>query len=150
MVAHVKSIVLLFAFLLGATLARGQSKGEHQGEEPVEIADPFFWAGPEGNLGIEITGSFNSEKQLIETLELSKQIGVFKSKKYPFDPKPWKLRDVLVMANFNGAGSVAVWRACGPKPLLLKYLERLRKGYESKSSFYTFSYKFIQFQLSRD
>ena len=88
--------------------------------------------------------------QLIRTLDLSRGIGLFKSKSYPFQPTSWKLRDILLSVDFNGSGYVAIWRVSGPKPLLMKYLESLRRASEGKSVFYTFSYKFIDVRASSD
>src|SRR5207247_11473582 len=90
------------------------------------------------------------EMQLIRTLDLSRGIGLFKSKSYPFQPTSWKLRDILLSVDFNGSGYVAIWRVSGPKPLLMKYLEGLQRGSEVKSVFYTFSYKFLYFRSRFD
>ena len=114
------------------------------------MADPYYWTWSEGNLGIQIWGNFQSEMQLIKTLDLSNGIGLFKSKSYPFQPTSWKLRDILLSVDFNGSGSVAIWRVSGPKPLLMKYLESLRRGSEDKSVFFTFSYKFIDVRANAD
>ncbi|HKQ80105.1 MAG TPA: hypothetical protein VJ810_40810 [Blastocatellia bacterium] len=119
-------------------------------DDPVHIADRYFYARPEGNLGIEIAGKFQSEEILKATLDLSAEIGVHKAKKYPFDETMWTLRDILVSVDFNANGSVAVWRVSGPKPLLLNYLERLKNQYEDKSLFYDFGHRFINFRPSTD
>jgi len=118
--------------------------------EPVLVADAYYWARPEGNLGLEIAGKFQSDEMLKATLDLSVEIGNYKAKKYPFDEKIWVLRDILVSVDFNGNGSVAHWRVSGPKPLLHRYLEMLKNQYEDKSLFYDFGYRFINFKPSTD
>jgi hypothetical protein len=116
----------------------------------VPVADAYYWTGPERNLGIEMTGKFQSEDRLKDVFNLSKAIGTFKDKRYPFEPTTWMLRDILISADFNANGSVATWRVSGPKSLLLGYLARLKEEYEDKSVFYDFSYRFIDFKPSTD
>jgi hypothetical protein len=119
-------------------------------DERVLVADVLYWTGPEGNLGIEISGKFQSEQGLKDVLSLSTEIGLLKDRKYPFNVKTWTLRDVLVSANFNANGSVATWQVSGPRPLLESYLDGLKRVYEDKSMFYDFGYRFIDFKVSTD
>lgn len=137
---------VLAAFLLLLVLGNPAQKPT----QPVLVADAYYWTGPEGNLGIEISGKFQSEDGLKEVLSLSNEIGLFKDKKYPFNVRSWRLRDILISVDFNANGSVAKWQVSGPEPLLLDYLDRLKKRYEDKSLFYDFSYRFIEFRPSPD
>src|SRR5678815_5339028 len=124
-----KRILLLTSLLLLPFSIHAQKASQPDAENSVLVADPYYWVGPEGNLGLEITGKFQSEESLAYTLNLSKEVGSFKSRHYPFDEKLWHLRDILVSVNFNATGSVATWQVSGPKPLLLAYLESLKKRY---------------------
>jgi len=135
-------VAVLFLFVLGNPT---QKATRH-----VLVADPYYWTGPEGNLGIEITGKFQSEEGLKGTLNLSNEIGLFKDRKYPFKLKSWRLRDILISVDLNSVGSVVRWQVSGPKPLLLGYLDRLKKDYDDKSVFYDLSYRFIVFKPSTD
>jgi hypothetical protein len=135
-------VAFLFLFVLGNPT---QKPTQH-----VLVADPYYWTGPEGNLGVEISGKFQSEDGLNDVLSLSNEIGLFRDKKYPFKVKSWRLRDILISVDFNATGSVAKWQVSGPEPLLLGYLDRLKKEYEDKSVFYDFSYRFIDFKPSTD
>jgi len=144
------ALLVAFYLLTSVGCAHDYGKAQEKGHDWSLVADPYYWAGSEGNLGIEIWGNFQSEMQLIKTLDLSSEIGLFKSKSYPFQSTSWKLRDILLSVDFNGSGYVAIWRVSGPKPLLMKYLESLRRGSEDKSVFYTFSYKFIDVRANAD
>jgi hypothetical protein len=138
-------VVVVTMFFLLSVGSQSQNKPGQ-----VLVADVYYWTGPEGNLGIEITGKFQSKDQQKDMLNVSKEIGTFKGKKYPFEPTTWTLLDILVSADFNANGSVATWRVSGPKPLLCDYLDRLKRAYEDKSVFYDFRYEFIDFRPSRD
>jgi hypothetical protein len=141
--------VLSAAFLLLVSLAAyAQESSSSKLGDPVLIADAYFWTGPEGNLGVEITGKFQSEEKLKNTLNLDGKVGRFKSKKFPFDDRNWVLRDVLVTVDLNAQGPVAIWRVCGPKPLIASYLEGLKKRHEDKSLFSDFGYKPVNFKPS--
>ena len=142
-----KQILLTILTLLALSQP---APAQREDKNRVLVADTYYWAGPEGNLGIEITGKFQSEQKLADTLNLFKEIGSFKDRKHPFDEKVWHLRDILVSENFNATGSVATWQICGPKPLLLAYLESLKRQYEDKSLFYDFGYRLINFNPSTD
>ena len=144
------ALLVAFYLLTSVGCAHDYGKAQEKGHDWSLVADPYYWAGSEGNLGIQIWGNFQSEMQLIKTLDLSSEIGLFKSKSYPFQSTSWKLRDILLSVDFNGSGYVAIWRVSGPKPLLMKYLESLRRGSEDKSVFYTFSYKFIDVRANAD
>ena len=144
------SLLLVFSLLTSVGCAHDYGRAQEKGHDWSLVADPYYWTWSEGNLGIQIWGNFQSEMQLIRTLDLSRGIGLFKSKSYPFQPTSWKLRDILLSVDFNGSGYVAIWRVSGPKPLLMKYLENLRRGSEDKSVFYTLSYKFIDLRPSSD
>jgi hypothetical protein len=143
-----RSLVTAVFVLVGVTATGMQHP--HVSKEPVLIADGFYWAGSEGNLGVRITGKFHSEELLIATFDLAAEIGEFKSKKYPFRPTPWTLRDILVLADFNGSGSVATWQVSGPRPLIEAYLASMKRRYEDRSLFYDFGYSEVNFQPSRD
>jgi len=116
----------------------------------ILVADAYYWSGPEGNLGIEITGKFQSEEGLKNILSLSSEIGLFKDRRYPSKERNWTLRDVLISVDLNANGSVATWRVSGPRPLLASYLDRLKRLYEDKSMFYDFGYSFVDFKPSND
>jgi hypothetical protein len=148
--AAMRSVILPAILLLAVWPAYAQETGRHEAKEFLYISDKYYWAGAEGNLGIEINGKFGSEAALITTLSLSTEIGPFKDRHYPFDERKWTLRDILVSVDFNGGGSVAKWQVSGPKPLLLSYLDGLKKKSEDKSSFYDFGYRFMTFKPSAD
>jgi hypothetical protein len=137
---------LLIAFLFCSLTFHAQQTKTPENTRSVIIADQYYWAGPEGNLGIEIVGKFQSEEQLFDTLNLQKMIGTFKAKKHPFNSTNWRLRDILVALDLNGNGNVAKWRVSGPKPLLMDYLEGLKQRYEDKSVFYDFGWTFVDFK----
>ena len=148
--ARKASLLVAFYLLTSVGCAHDYGRAQEKGHDWSLVADPYYWTWSEGNLGIQISGNFQSEMQLIKTLDLSSEIGLFKSKSYPFQPRGWTLRDILLSVNFNASGYVAIWRVSGPKPLLMKYLESLRRASEGKSVFYTFSYKFIDVRASSD
>lgn len=145
-----KSIFLTAILLLSICAAYAQELTRPAVKEFVEISDNYYWTGTEGNLGIEIDGKFESEAALMTTLTLSTEIGLFKDRHYPFNEKKWTLRDILVSVDFNGGGSAAKWRVSGPKPLLLSYLDSLKRKSEDKTFFYDFGYRFITFKPSTD
>jgi hypothetical protein len=138
--------LILFTLLVLAVQGTSQQRTGHT----VLVADPYYWPWSEGNIGIEITGKFQSEQGLLDTLNLTRDVGLFKDKKYPVNPRAWKLRDILISADFNATGSVAKWQVSGPRPLLLSYLASLQEQYESRSTFYDFGYRFIEFRPSTD
>ena len=119
-----KQILLIAILTLLALSLPAQATSQHEDKSLVLVADTYYWAGPEGNLGIEIKGKFQSEQKLADTLNLLKEVGSFKERKYPFNERVWHLRDILVSEDFNATGSVAKWQVCGPKPLMLAYLVR--------------------------
>ena len=145
-----KSMFLLGVLLLGGFGIYAQETKRKEVERPIEVGDAYFWSGSEGNLGLEINGKFESEEGLRDTLDLSKEIGQFKDKKYPFSSRAWVLRDILVSVDFKGSGAVATWRVSGPKPLMLSYLKSLEILYESRLLFYDFGYRFLVFKPSSD
>jgi hypothetical protein len=142
--------IFLALLVLASLPADAKVTREKKAEKPVLVADAYYWVGPEGNLAVEISGKFQSEDGLRDTLSLTKEIGRFKDRKYPFNEKSWTLRDILISIDFNSGGSVATWRISGPKPLLSDYVETLIGQYESKSLFYDFSYRAIKVKVSTD
>ena len=113
-------------FLLAVYVQNGSvSAGQH---DVVLVADQFYWAGPEGNSGLEIVGKFKTEEILKQTFDLTKEVG-------EFNGKVWTLRQILLSVDFNATGNVATWKVCGPKPLVSNYLEALKKD---GSLFYDF------------
>ena len=145
-----KRILLISILILFALSLLAQAGIQHEANSPTLVAETYYWVGQEGNLGIEITGKFQSEQKLADTLNLSKEVGSFKGRKYPFNEKIWHLRDILVSEDFNASGSVAKWQVSGPKPLVLAYLESLKRQFEDKSLFYDFGYRLIEFKPSND
>jgi len=138
-------LFLLLACLCCSLTVHAQTKtSENTG--PVLVADSYYWTGPEGNVGIEIVGKFQSEDLLFDTLNLQRIIGTFKAKRHPFNSTNWILRDVLVTLDLNGTGNVAKWRVCGPRPLLLDYLEDLKQRAEERSVFYDFGWSWVDFK----
>ena len=103
------------------------------------IADKYYWSGPEGNLGLSMTGKFTSLEKEAATFNLLEEVGLFKGRE-------WKLGDILVSADFNANGNVATWRVSGPKPLIAKYLDSLRSRYEDKSLLYDFGFSYVDFK----
>ena len=145
-----KQILLVATLTLLALSPAAQATSQYEEQSPVLVADTYYWAGPEGNLGMEITAKFQSEQKLEDSLNLLKEIGSFKARKYLFKEEIWHLRDILVSEDFNANGSAAKWRVSGPKPLMLAYIESLKRQYEDKSLFYDFGYRFINFRPSTD
>ena len=143
-----KRILLIASLILLPFSIHAQKTSQPDAKHFVLVADTYYWTGTEGNLGLEITGKFQSEQKLLETLNLSTEVGSFKGRKYPFNEKLWHLRDILVSVDFNATGSVATWQVSGPEPLVLLYLENLKKQYEAKSVFYDFGYKLVDFRPS--
>jgi hypothetical protein len=142
--------ILLIAILSSFALSLpAQAISQSEDKSTVLVADKYYWPGPEGNLGVEITGKFQSEQKLEETLNLFNEIGSFKDLNYPSE-KVWRLRDILVLEDFNATGSVAKWQVCGPKPLILEYLKSLKRKDEDQSLFYDFGYRLINFKPSTD
>ena len=141
-----KLLILIIAAFLFLTAAHAQQAKSSENKVAYTVADQYYWTGAEGNLGIEFNGKFQSEQKLTGTLNLLKEVGTFKAKKYPFGPRRWNLRDILISSDLNGNGNVATWRVSGPKPLLLSYLEDLKRGYEDKTVFYDFSYTILDFK----
>lgn len=123
--------------ILAAVLLLGGCASLHQ--EAVIVADQKYCWESEGNLGISISGKFNSSEKMAETLNLNKEIGTFNSRK-------WKLVDILVSMDLNANGDVATWEVSGPKPLLSNYLEDLEAKYKDNSLFYDFGYSFVNFK----
>ncbi len=105
----------------------------------VAVADRFFWSGAKGNLGLSLVGKFNSPEKMMETFYLSKPVAVFNG-------KLWKLNDILVSADFNANGNVANWKVSGPRPVLERYLDSLKAGYQSKSLLYDFAFSEVNFK----
>jgi len=128
-------LMLTIVYPVFADSTRELSK--HKKEDLLIVADQKYYWGPEANAGVSIFGKFNSSKLMNETLNLSKEIGLFKSKK-------WTLSDILVSMDLNANGDVASWIVSGPKPLLLSYLKELKNRYQDKTLFYDFSYTFIE------
>ena len=145
-----RSMFVTVILLVSVCPAYAQRTDKLEAKKSVLISDQYYWSAPEGNLGIEVDGKFESEAALITTLALSTEIGVFKDRHYPFNVRKWTLRDILVSVDFNGGGSVAKWRVSGPKPLLLSYLDGLRKKNEDRSVFYDLGYRFVIFKPSND
>jgi len=129
---------LIVVFGIAVSLLNGCAS-LHQ--EAVLVTDQKYYWESEGNLGIRIFGKFNSPEQTMGTLNLTKEIGTFKYRK-------WKLIDILVSMDFNANGDVATWEVSGPKPLLLEYLENLEAKHKDNSLFYDFGYSFINFKPS--
>jgi hypothetical protein len=141
-----KPAALIAVVFLAMSTSKAQQSRIPNNEIVLPVADQYYWAGPEGNLGIELIAKFQSEEKLTDILNLHKEVGTFKAKKYPFNTTRWDLRDILISADLNGSGSVAIWRVSGPKPLLLGYLEDLKKGYEDRTVFYDFGYVVLDFK----
>lgn len=144
-----KLTVFLIVTSLLVSAANAQNTTKTDSKRFVPIADQFYWTGVEGNLGIEIDGKFETEAALITSLTLETEIGPFKDSHYPFNVRKWTLRDILVRVDFSG-GTSAKWQVSGPKPLLMHYLEKLKKGSDDKSVFYDFSYRFVNFKPGSD
>jgi|ERR1043165_6285642 len=139
--------LIVTSLLVSATNAQNTTNPESK--RLVPVADQFYWTGAEGNLGIEIVGKFETEAALVTSLTLETEIGPFKDSHYPFNVRKWTLRDILVRVDFGG-GTSATWQVSGPKPLLMRYLEALKKGSDDKSVFYDFGYRFVNFKPSSD
>jgi hypothetical protein len=148
--AEMKSLYLAIFLLASNYVCFGQTNRTAEMTAPQIVADSFFWFQSEGNIGFEIFGKFQSEDQLRATLGFSADIGSFKAKKYPFAPTRWELRDILLSMEFGGGGSTAIWKVSGPKPLLLDYLDRLKRQHEDRSLFYDFGYKTINYKPTHD
>lgn len=145
-----KSLFLTAMLLISVCTASAQDPSRQESKNFVPISDRYYWAGSEGNLGIEIIGKFESEAALLATMSLTTEVGLFKGRQEPFNTKRWTLRDILVSVNFDGNGCVATWRVSGPKPLVLSYLEDIKNKMKDESVFYDFSYVFINFRPSTD
>jgi hypothetical protein len=145
-----KSLFLTAMLLVSVCTGNAQDAARQESKNFVPISDHYYWAGSEGNLGIEIIGKFESEAALLATMSLTTEVGLFKGRQYPFNMKPWTLRDILVSVSFDGNGSVATWRVSGPKPLVLSYLDGLKNKMKDESVFYDFGYVFINFRPSTD
>jgi len=144
-----KLTVFLIVTSLLVCATNAQNTTNHESKRLVPVADQFYWTGAEGNLGIEIVGKFETEAALVTSLTLETEIGPFKDSHYPFNMRKWTLRDILVRVDFGG-GTSATWQVSGPKPLLMRYLEALKKGSDDKSVFYDFGYRFVNFKPSSD
>lgn len=131
------AVMLMLTVACSVFANRIREPSNHNDKDLLIVADQKYYWGPEGNAGVSIFGKFNSSKQMKETLDLSKEIGRFKSKK-------WTLSDVLISMDLNANGDVASWIVSGPKPLLLGYLKELKNRYQDKTLFYDFSYTFIE------
>lgn len=68
--------IVLATLCVVLTWSRGVRNEAQEIGQPMPVADAFYWAHSERNLGIEIGVKFQSEKQLVETLALPNQIGV--------------------------------------------------------------------------
>ena len=145
-----KRILFIAILFLSALSMSAQQTSHLEDNSSIPVASGYYWTGPEGNLGLEITGKFQSEQKLEATLSLLKELGSFKDKKYPFNEKTWSLRDILVSVDFNATGSVAKWQVSGPKPLILSYLDSLQRQHQDKSLFYDFGCKVINWKPSTD
>ena len=78
-------LLLISLFLVGC--AREIINIEHL--KPVIVADQKYYSGKEGNIGIIITGKFNSNAQMAETFNLLNEVGLFRCNK-------WRLYHILV------------------------------------------------------
>ncbi|HEY9847158.1 MAG TPA: peptidoglycan-binding domain-containing protein [Candidatus Caenarcaniphilales bacterium] len=108
-------------------------------QKPAVVADRLYWPGSKGNLGLSITGKFNSTEKMVETFDLGKLVGIFNGKQ-------WKLSDILVSIDFNASGSAANWKVSGPKPIVERYLASLKSGYQDKSLLYDFGFSEVDFK----
>jgi hypothetical protein len=90
-------------------------------EGPLVVADQLYWAGPEGNLALDITAKFNDARAMLKHLDLEAPVG-------RFGDKDWTLRQIIVAADFNANGEVASWLISGPKPLVEGYLKALQSS----------------------
>jgi hypothetical protein len=113
---------------------------------PEVVADEYYWAGPEGNVGIAITGKFKSLEAMAQTLGLTAPVGRFRDRQSSFKTKDWVLRDILISMNLNANGLVATWRVSGPKPLLLDYVRDLEGLYKAGTVLYDFDHVRIRFE----
>jgi hypothetical protein len=147
--AVMKLTVFLIVTSLFVCATNAQNRTKSDTKKFVPVAEQFYWTGVEGNLGIEIAGKFETEAALITSLTLETEIGPFKDSHYPFNVRKWTLRDILVRVDFGG-GTSATWQVSGPKPLLMRYLEALKKGSDDKSVFYEFGYRFVNFKAAGD
>ncbi len=139
-------LIGLFVLTFVSCVQAAEGSKEKTGP-PVMVADQFYWAGPEGNLGISFGAKFRSAEKMAETFNLLGEIGVFTGKHPAAVPeRVWFLHDILVSVDFNANGYVATWRVSGPRPLLQRYLDNLRKEYKEGSAFYDFDYTFIDFK----
>jgi len=81
-----KSILPITFLMLSALSFVARASGQDD-KRTVLVADTYYWAGPEGNLGIAITGKFQSEQKLLDTLNPLKEVGSFKDREYPFNER---------------------------------------------------------------
>lgn len=85
-----------------------------------KVADQRYWAGPEGNAGLEITASFTTLTAMSETLRLDSLVS-------EMNGEPWFLADILVRTDLNANGRSCSWLVSGPQPVIAKYQLQLRK-----------------------
>ena len=53
-----------------------------------------------------------------------------------FDGRKWILSDILVNADFNGNGFVAIWRIAGPAAVIDRHLAQIREMTKDRNLIY--------------
>jgi len=133
-------LIILMLFSLSVVFAHEVEDFERK--EPILVADQlYYWEDDAENIGISITGKFNSREKMAETFDLLRIVGLFQG-------RAWALADILVTVDLNANGDVASWEISGPEPLLMSYIKDLDARYEDRSLFYDFGYHFIDFKPS--
>jgi len=137
-----KIAILIVLMLFSFSVVFAHEVDNVEWRDPVLVADQlYYWEDDAQNLGVAITGKFNSRKKMAETLDLLQIVGLFQG-------RAWALADILVTVDLNGNGDVASWEISGPKPLLMSYVKALKVKHEDGSLFYDFGHSFINFKPS--
>jgi hypothetical protein len=125
---HASFFLLIF---FASTVALGQSR--------ILLSDEYLWTGEEGTRVVRISGKFQSEEAMTETLNLTARIGRFSDRVWPHEERDWRLKDVLLSMDLNGNGNVASWIVAGPTPLITDYVDTLAARLADRTIFYDFN-----------
>ena len=118
-----RSVFVLVLCILGAGELQAQTAAPR---DTIYVADRFLRAPVQG---ARIVAKFGNAATRAETIRLDAVVT-------KVDKKDWLLGDILVNADFDGNGFIAVWTVAGPKEVIDAHINAIRALSKDRSKIY--------------
>ena len=129
------------AVLLVIIAPVGHAQSWRDRPETLFVADRFI--SDTTTMGARITAKFDSVSALARELDLTASVATYAG-------RTWRLRDILVITDFNGNGYVATWMVAGPRDVIEAHLARITTLTRDRRPIYDYGIKRLAVRCACD